>query len=168
MTGGRRRGPGEARSVGRKILTFVAGATAVVGFVADYNRTHLFNPNWPPHARFHNAQTMTLGALLGTAGLVALYHGDGRPHTATTAGTLLPAAFWISMGASFLYPGTGGLQAEFPELVPRIGGVWIDERFGSAIMLGLGSFGYALERHRRGVRRAYAGRHDPRSAHGKH
>ncbi len=135
-------------SAGRRILNFVAAATAVGGFAADYNRTHLFNPNWPPHARFHDAQTITLGALLGGAGLVTLRRGCGADRGAA-AGALLPAFFWASMGSAFLYPGTAGLQAEFPRLIPRIRGVWIDERFAAAGMLGLGALGYVLERRHR-------------------
>ena len=48
------------------------------------------------------------------------------------------------MGAAFAFPGTKGLQAEFPRLVPRIRGVWIDERFASAGMLTLTALGYGL------------------------
>lgn len=130
-------------NTGRKILTFVAGATAVGGFLVDWNRTHLFNPTWPPHARFHDAQTISAGALLGSAGLLALRRGDGG----VVPAALLPAFFWASMGAAFLYPGAKGLQAEFPEKVPRLGRVWIDERFAAAGMLGLGGFGYLLARN---------------------
>ena len=124
-------------------MTTAATATAVGGAVVDTNRTHLFNPNWPPHARFHDAQTISLGALLGGAGLYAL-HGRGDE----TAGAALPALFWVSMASAFLYPGTGGLQAEFPELIPRVRGVWLDERFAAAAMLGLGAVGYAFARRR--------------------
>lgn len=133
-------------STGRKILTGVAVATAVGGFLVDWNRTHLFNPAWPPHARFHDAQTISTGALLGSAGVLALRQGD----EGILLGALLPAFFWVSMGTAFLYPGAQGLQAEFPEKVPRIGGVWLDERFAAAGMLGLGGLGYLLARRRAG------------------
>ena len=36
---------------GRLLLTSVAVLTAVGGFLADWNRTHLLNPNWTPHAK---------------------------------------------------------------------------------------------------------------------
>ncbi|MGQ1795801.1 DUF6640 family protein [Kocuria oceani] len=141
-------------SAGRKILNVVAGATAVGGFAADWNHTHLFNPNWPPHARFHDAMTITMGALLGAGGLYALNRNGPDPGRDTTMGALLPAVFWTSMGAAFAFPGTQGLQAEFPHLVPRVRSVWIDERFASAGMLGLTALGYGLDRRtRRGLLR---------------
>jgi hypothetical protein len=133
-------------SAGRTILNIVAGATLVGGFAADWNRTHLFNPNWPPHARFHDAMTISLGALLGAGGLYALNHPSTDPDRDTTLGAALPATFWVSMGAAFAYPGAQGLEAEFPDLVPRIRGVWINERFVSAGMLALTGLGYGLER----------------------
>jgi hypothetical protein len=133
-------------SAGRKVLNVVAGATAVGGFAADWNRTHLFNPNWPPHARFHDAMTIATGALLGAGGLYALNRKSPDPGRDTAVGALLPAFFWASMGAAFAFPGAQGLQSEFPHLVPRVRGIWIDERFASAGMLGLTALGYGLDR----------------------
>jgi hypothetical protein len=54
-------------SPGRQILTMLAALTAVGGFLADWNRTHLFNPNWPPHTKYHDAQSIVLGSLLGAS-----------------------------------------------------------------------------------------------------
>ena len=53
----------------RRILLSVTVLTAAGGFLADWNRTHLFDPGWQPHARFHDAQTILLGSLLGASGL---------------------------------------------------------------------------------------------------
>lgn len=131
--------------VGKLILCSVAGLTAAGGFLADWNRTHLFNPSWPPHAKFHDAQTIALGSLLGGTGLYFLLR-RGTSVRAVSLGTLLPALFWASQGASFGFPGAKGLEAEFPEFVPRIRGVWINERFSSALMLTLSAIGYVLER----------------------
>lgn len=136
-------------ATGRKILNVVAGATVIGGFAVDWNRTHLFNPRWPPHARFHDAQTIAMGALLGAGGLIAL-NSTGPHHDRNAAwGALLPSFFWASMGTAFAFPGAQGLQSEFPDLVPRVRGVWIDERFAAAGMLGLSVLGYGLERRAR-------------------
>src|SRR5437763_99341 len=118
--------------VGRKMLRTLALTTAVSGFVADWNRTHLFNPAWPPHARFHDAMTIALGTFLGSSALYLLRDDADRRDVAL--GAALPAFFWASMGAAFAFPGTAGMEAEFPQYIPRVRGVWINERFPSALM----------------------------------
>jgi hypothetical protein len=52
----------------------------------------------------------------------------------------------VAQGTSFAFPGAEGFEAELPEKVPRIKGVWIDERFSSALMLALISIGCVAER----------------------
>jgi len=49
---------------GRSLLTANAVVVMLGGFIADMGKTHMRNPRWPPHAKFHNAQTIGLGALL--------------------------------------------------------------------------------------------------------
>jgi len=143
---------------GRALLRSVAALTAAGGFAADWNRTHLFNPTWPPHAKFHDAQTIALGALLGGAGLYYLgrngNRGDGRDSSGSDLllGTLLPAFFWLAQGSAFAFPNAQGLEAEFPQYVPRVKGVWVNERFSSGAMLALAAAGYVLERRAAGSR----------------
>jgi hypothetical protein len=137
---------------GRGALRVIAATTAVAGFAADWNRTHLFNPSWPPHARFHDAMTIALGTGLGGTALYLLR--DAADAREVALGAALPALFWASMGAAFTFPGTAGLEAEFPQYVPRIRGVWINERFPSILMTAAAAGAYALERRGRRVRPA--------------
>ena len=58
----------------------------------------------------------------------------------------MPTLFWASQAGGFLFPGTGGLEDEFPEKGPRVGGVWLNERVASALMLALLALGYSIER----------------------
>jgi hypothetical protein len=138
----------EQTGEGRLLLISVAALTIVGGFVADWNRTHLFNPDWPPHAKFHDALSIALGALLGACGLYFLCRKGKDPQTDVALGALLPSLFWTAQGTSFAFPGAEGLEAEFPEKVPCVKGVWINERFVSALMLALIAAGYAAERRR--------------------
>jgi len=135
---------------GRLVPTSVVALTTAGGFLADWNRTHLFNADWPPHARFHDALTVAMGALLGACGLYfLLVGGRGRDREGDLVpGALLPAIFWVAQGASFAFSGAPGFESELPEKVPRVRGVWVNERFSSALVLALIVMGYAAERRR--------------------
>ncbi len=138
----------EQTGEGRLLLISVATLTTAGSFVADWNRTHLFNPDWPPHAKFHDALSIALAALLGACGLYFLCRKGKDLQTDVALGALLPSLFWTAQGTSFAFPGAEGLEAEFPEKVPRVKGVWINEKFVSALMLALIAAGYAAERRR--------------------
>lgn len=86
---------------GRILMGAVIIGTVGIVAVADiFNATHLFNPDWPPHARFHNAMqawTLVLVSLVSLAGL-----GRGQMGVAAIA----PATFWPSLWLSWPVPGT--------------------------------------------------------------
>ena len=131
---------------GRIMLLSAAGLTAVGGYLADWNKTHLFNPRWTPHAKFHDAMTILLGTMLGAGGLYLLQKKDGDQQAQLRWGTMLPAFFWAAQGASFAFPGAKGLEAEFPELVPKAGPLRLNEGPFSAAMLAILGAGYLLEK----------------------
>ena len=94
-------------SAGRILLTVSAAYAGVGAFIFDWNKTHIYNPAWPPHAKFHNAQTMSLGAGLGVLALAALWspHASwtrGRLNVATAAASL----YWATQLTAMAYPGT--------------------------------------------------------------
>lgn len=125
---------------GRWLLGGVAVVTTVSGYLADWNQTHLFNPTWPPHAKFHDAWSVLLGTALGTSALYYLRRGD------TETAALLPALYWATQAGSFAFPDTGGLDSESPHLVPKVLGVRLNEAAVSAGMLALTGAGYGLAR----------------------
>jgi hypothetical protein len=90
--------------VGRKLLLSVAFLTAVGDFAADWNRTHLVNPWWTTHAKFHDAMTILLGLMLGVGALYLLRNRDGGPLLQLRWGTLLPAFFWAAQAGAFQFP----------------------------------------------------------------
>ena len=60
-------------SPGRALILLGNLAYSAGAFLADYNETHIYNPRWPPHAKFHNGQTMTLGVLLAATSFAFVY-----------------------------------------------------------------------------------------------
>lgn len=129
---------------GRVMILSAAAFTTVGGFLFDWNRTHLFNPKWTPHAKFHDAMTILLGSLLGAGGVYLLQKKGGDQAMQLKWGTLLPAFFWAAQAGSFAFPGAKGLEAEFPELIPKIGTVKLNEAPVSLLMLALLGAGYLL------------------------
>ena len=92
--------------------------------------------------------SIALGALLGASGLYFLSRKGEDPQADVALGALLPSLFWTAQGASFAFPGAEGFEAEFLAKVPRVKGMWINERFVSVLMLALIAVGYAAERGR--------------------
>lgn len=42
---------------GRILITVGNLFYSLGAFAADYNETHVKNPRWPPHAKFHNGKS---------------------------------------------------------------------------------------------------------------
>ncbi|MCC9137431.1 DUF6640 family protein [Pontibacter silvestris] len=131
--------------VGSIMLMSAAALTTIGGFLADWNKTHLFNSKWTSHAKFHDAMTILLGSMLGASGLYLLQKRNGDQQLQLELGALLPAAFWAAQLGSFAFPGAKGIEAEFPKRVPALGPVRLNEAPVSLLMLSVISVGYALQ-----------------------
>ncbi|KAH6681432.1 hypothetical protein B0J14DRAFT_576377 [Halenospora varia] len=81
--------------LGRILLALSATAQIITPYLADFNHTHVYNPLWPPHARFHNGQTMSMG--------------KEALRTAAITGSL----YWITGLSGILYPGALAIDPEF-------------------------------------------------------
>ena len=92
-------------TTGRVLLSLIAGLTIVSPFLADWNATHIYNPLWPPHAKFHNAQTMSLAALLGLSALFFTWRHSGGVRTNALPAVLFAGFYWLSQATSFAFPG---------------------------------------------------------------
>jgi hypothetical protein len=112
---------------GKAILTIVAGMEVVAGFLADWNRTHLFNPRWTPHAKFHDALSISMASMNGMASLYLLYVREGNEDQRIKLAAIISGIPCLAMALSYAFPGAKGLEAEFPKLVPKIGKIWLSE-----------------------------------------
>ncbi|KAE8363239.1 hypothetical protein BDV27DRAFT_146287 [Aspergillus caelatus] len=88
-------------TLGPLLIALSSIVTASRGYLADWNGTHVFNPQWPAHAKYHNGQTMTTGLPLGlTAWLTALH--------------------LVAMLSGIVYPDSLPVDPEFDEGFPQL------------------------------------------------
>ncbi|MFB9966532.1 DUF6640 family protein [Sinosporangium siamense] len=89
-----------------------AGAVLADLVIPDLAAQHAFNPAWPPHAKFHDAQYMVMTVLLGLTGLVLAT----RPsRTALLHAAAILATPWLGMIGALLFPGTATYDPEFAD-----------------------------------------------------
>ena len=129
-------------STGRAMLTLTSLATMSLAYVADWNETHIYNPDWTPHAKFHNAQTMSLGALLGLVGLYALWMRRGAwSHYRLQLAACVASLYWITQLSAIFYPGTALVDP------PR---TFAPQPALAAAILAFNALAYIVERRRIG------------------
>ncbi len=122
------------------IFTAIGISLPIAAHRADMNATHIYNPRWPPHAKFHDGQTLSLSILLG--GLTTfLAWKSSRNVPMMIAGTGAAASlYFVSQSTAILYPGTDYTDPEFetrqPNTVPA--GVKIDAFYLTAVGLAVG------------------------------
>lgn len=132
-------------SLGLLLLSFQPIFMAAGAFLADFNETHVYNPRWPPHARFHNGQTMSMSVTLGAACLYYTWHTVSLPTAMAKRESLFTAALIGSIYCftgltAILYPGTAGTDPEFGEGFPQ---KWV---FGIPLLINW--VGYLVEKRR--------------------
>lgn len=138
---------------GKVLLSAGALFPAVGAFLADWNATHLFNPKWTPHAKFHDAQTITLAA--EAAGLSLWYlwgpgSKTGSPGLSRLrSATLFGGLFFLTLPPAILFPGVKLVDEDNPHRPTTFAGLPVNQVTGiAAILLPLLAVGYALEKRR--------------------
>jgi hypothetical protein len=134
--------------VGRWMLSLVAVVTALSPYAADMNKTHMYNPKWSPHAKYHTAQTMLLGSLLGLSSLYFLWRKRGDQRLQLQVSALLASLFWISQAGSIFFPGADFFDPEYADQVPKVSGIRFNQAMIDGLMLLLIAIAYFLEQRR--------------------
>ena len=111
-------------AVGKLLLTRLLVATALVSDVVDWNESHLFNPDWPPHAIFHDvvllgfltaeggeSQALALKArerftFMGGVGVWLVWRRALEPNLGLFIAMLIPCAFWAMFFIAAAFPGS--------------------------------------------------------------
>jgi hypothetical protein len=100
---------------GKILLSLISLALGVGAWVADYNETHVFNPNWPPHAKFHNGQTMFFGSFMGLMCLVFLWTNFLKvlPKQKVILAAIFPVLYFMTQFGAYFIPGAALRDPEF-------------------------------------------------------
>ena len=99
--------------VSRLLFTLSALGLAVGAHVADMNPSHILNDRWPPHAKFHTGQTLSMSLLLALLTIFFAWRktSDQREAVLATAG--FAAAYWFTQATAISYPNTAFYDPEF-------------------------------------------------------
>ena len=95
------------------VALYCYGGVLADAVIPSTSRMHLWNSRWPPHAKFHNGQTMLMGVFSGTLSLVLLF--AVRPLTMPwfLTATAVAALYWLGLIFASFFPGTAWLDPEF-------------------------------------------------------
>jgi hypothetical protein len=131
--------------VGRLLVTAAVLGSGIGHAVADLNRSHVFNPRWMPHARFHTASAVTTDVGWAVTSLWLLQRPGTRAERelALKIAALSPI---LSYAPFFVAEAVPGSEAEdAPGEVPRVAGVPVN-LLVAGVMSGLSALGYLLAR----------------------
>jgi hypothetical protein len=105
------------------LVAFVAlyafGGLIADAIVPSTSRQHLWNPAWPPHAKFHNGQTMLTGVFAGSLSLYILFTSEPLTLRMFYLAWAAAALYWVTMVLAPLFPGTAWYDPEFRDASRR-------------------------------------------------
>jgi hypothetical protein len=134
----------KALTIGQILLTLPVLQILIASYFTDVIGTHICNPEWPGHARYHNAQTLDLMVFLE---FMTFYY-TWRPSFLATGkeqreslfvAALTGSAFFITGLLAPLYPGALCVDKGVESGEPGTPGNWI---YG--VPLALNWIGYFL------------------------
>jgi hypothetical protein len=99
--------------ISRVLFCFVSVYLVIGAHIADYSRTHLLDPRWPPHAKFHDGQTLMFSIFLAALTIFFAVTQTRDRRVTLIATTSLAALYWVTQALAILYPGTAFVDPEF-------------------------------------------------------
>jgi len=133
--------------LGKLVLSFVLVVGAVVSTAVDWNTTHLFNPAWHPHARFHDALFLLFLDAMSLVVFWLLWRPSKEPEVAIKVAALFSAAVWTPFFyIEALIPGTSLLAADNVPVLKVAGMTFPPNLIIAAVLFLLTVVGYWLAR----------------------
>jgi hypothetical protein len=126
------------------IVHVVAVYMIVVPFAFDWNETHVFNPGWTGHAKFHLGHTILMSVLSSLGAIYLFWRGKDR-----SAAVLLLLVFWMAQAGAILFPGATFIDPEFVDDMPVILGVRLNQLMIDTVLVGVLSLAGYLSRGRK-------------------
>ncbi len=126
---------------GRLLVFFTVGSVMFAPLTADLNETHVFNPAWPPHARFHAMVMVLMSIGLTLTGWWLIWKRSSDHATCMTVAAIIPLLAWASFFPAALVPGAG--LEDHPDSLPRVVGMPLN-LFMAGLMVMLTLLGYWL------------------------
>jgi hypothetical protein len=126
-------------NIAKWIVAFV-GVLGIGGFLADYviwetARQHMKNPAWPPHAKFHNAQTILMGIGLGVITLTLLFRFDKLQLSGLLEASCTASLYWVSLLLAPIFPATAWNDPEFRNSTPVRFGIHPQQLLAIGVMI---------------------------------
>ena len=132
------------KKLAKILLSVLVVVSTLVSLVVDWNSSHVFNPDWHPHGRFHDVMLLTLLVALVPLLLWLLWRNSPEPEVAVKVTTAILLAFWGSFYINLLVPGTTP-AANLEELLPSLLGLPLyPNMVVAAIIIILALIGYWL------------------------
>ena len=131
---------------GRLLLTFLILSSTIVSVFVDWNATHIFNSQWPGHARFHDVELLNLLCGVSLLSLWLMWRQSKEPEIGVRVAAIIVIIYRIAFFyIGWLVPGTSLLPGDAAP--PRIAGIPIFLNVvASGVYLVLTVFAYWLYR----------------------
>jgi hypothetical protein len=139
------------RNTGRLLLTVADLATIVAPVSADWNSSHVFNEQWPSHARFHGAVGLGTPVALASFALWHLWRNSHERALGRAVAAAVPISYWGSFFPALLIPGTG--VDDPPHPVGRVAGVVPANVFWAAVTIVSAFAGWLIDARMRSAPR---------------
>lgn len=103
---------------GKILITFIMVSSTVISVVVDWNHTHLFNPEWPGHARYHGLLFLSILCGVSLLGLWLMWRQSKEPELGVRVAVLITLIYRSSFFyLSFLPPYTSLLPRKEEPLI---------------------------------------------------